>query len=97
MSKLIINYNVQISEKISKLFETSESSWTPEVCWGKGERGNGGRGVGAQSSLYANLFPPLAMARLGQPHPHYAVITISLTERDFKERSNISADIFSIL
>ena len=38
VSKLIINYNVQISEKISKLFETSESSWTPnpEVWWGKG-------------------------------------------------------------
>ena len=63
-----------------------------------GERGKGEwGGEGAQSSLYANLFPPLAMARLGQPHPHYAVITISLTERDFKERSNISADIFSIL
>ena len=64
-----------------------------------GEKGKGGEwwGEGAQSSLYANLFPPLAMARLGQPHPHYAVITISLTERDFKERSNISADIFSIL
>ena len=95
MSKLIINYNVQISEKISKLFETSESSWTPEVCWGKGERGSGG-GRGPEL-IICKFVPPLAMARLGQPHPHYAVITISLTQRDFKERSNISADIFSIL
>ena len=69
MSKLIINYNVQISEKISKLFETSEQL-DPGSLLVKRGKGECGGGVGAQSSLYANLFPPLAMARLGQPHPH---------------------------
>ena len=66
----------------------------PQIRKFGGERGEWGD---AWSSLYANLLLPLAMARLGQPHPHYAVITISPAQFVIKNRSKIFGVISPIL